>query len=142
MRVVSTAVFGLCVLAGMSIYLARAVWAKIGTPPANEAERLVRKQVEVFNRHDLDAFLACYASDVKFYQFPDKLLYSGLDSMREAYGRMFRAEPDLKVEITHRIVQGDFVIDHESGNRDGRKIDLTVIYQVKDGKIVAVWAIK
>jgi hypothetical protein len=106
---------------------------------AGIAEQLVQEQVEAYNRHDLDGFLNCYSPDIKLYDFPDKLVGSGLAGMRATYGRLFRETPDLKVAITERIAQGDTVIDHESGSGNGRKFSAIAIYRVKNGKIVGVW---
>ena len=116
--------------------------SKAGVTSASQAERVVQEQVEAYNRHDLDAFLKCYSPEVKVNQFPDKLLYTGLGAMREKYGRLFRRAPDVKVEITKRIVKGGTVIDHESGSANGGQFTAVAIYRVKDGKIVAVWFIE
>lgn len=143
------AVRGLCTVAAILMLASSAgpaqeikPSAKPGSPPANPAESVVQEQVEAYNRHDLDAFLKCYSPEAKLYEFPDKLTSTGLDAMREQYGRLFRRAPDVKVEITGHIVQGDTVIDHESGVANGRKFSAVAIYRVKDGKIVAVWFIE
>jgi hypothetical protein len=36
--------------------------------------------------------------------------------MRKTYGKIFAENPKLKVEIAKRIVQGEYVIDHEQVN--------------------------
>jgi hypothetical protein len=140
---------GLCAVALIFTFVPQPGSAQEGKPspiaggtPASQAERLVQDQVEAYNSHDLEAFLKWYSPEVKLYEFPDKLISSGLEPMREQYGRLFRRAPDVKVEITKRIVQGDTVIDHESGIANGRKFSAVAIYRVKDGKIVAVWFIK
>jgi hypothetical protein len=106
-------------------------------------EQIVQKQVEAYNRHDLESFLGFYAPDVKLYDFPDQERSSGLDAMRKTYGKLFADNPDLKVDIPKRIAQGDTVIDQEfifvNENRRGRAV---AIYRVKDGKIVAVWFVR
>jgi hypothetical protein len=109
------------------------------TPPVSEAEKIVQEQVEAYNRHDVEAFLKTYSSEIKLYEFPKKELSSGLDAMRETYGKLFEREPDLKATIAKRIVQGDYVIDHEQVSGGGRKFSAVAIYRVKDGKIAAVW---
>ena len=107
-----------------------------------DAERVVQEQVEAYNKHDLDAFVATYSPDIKAYRFPDKLLGSGHEEMRKVFGALFEKEPGLHAEIMKRIVQGDHVIDHEKvvvGGRDDRQV---AIYQVKGGKIINVWFIR
>ena len=112
------------------------------TPPVSEPEKIVHEQVEAYNRHDVDAFLKTYSSEIKLYEFPDKELSSGLDAMRKTYGKLFEREPDRKAKIVRRIVQGDYVIDHEEVSGGGRKFTAVAIYRVKDGKIEAVWFVK
>jgi len=106
-------------------------------------EQIVQKQVEAYNRHDLDAFLGFYAADVKLYDFPDKERSSGLDAMRKTYGKLFADNPDLKVDIPRRIVQGDTVIDQEFiFVNENRRLKAVAIYRVVDGKIAAVWFVR
>ena len=111
-------------------------------PTVTVAERVVQEQVEAYNRHDLEAFLKTYAPDVRVSDFPDKLRYSGLEAMRERYGAVFDRDPDLKVRIAKRVVQGDHVIDHEEVNRGGQQFTVVAIYRVEAGKIAAVWFLR
>src|SRR6185312_11711188 len=39
----------------------------------NTPEMLAQQQLNAYNAHDLDAFLAPYADDVEIYTFPNKL---------------------------------------------------------------------
>ena len=106
-------------------------------------ERAVQEQVEAYNRHDLDSFLGFYSPDVKLYDFPEKEVSSGLDAMRKTYGKLFADNPDLKVDIAKRIVQGDTVIDQEAVSVTNRpRFTAVAIYRVKDGKIAAVWFVR
>ena len=106
-------------------------------------EQVVQKQVEAYNRHDLDGFLSFYAADVKLYDFPDKERSSGLDAMRKTYGKLFADNPDLKVDIPKRIVQGDTVIDQEFVFvNENHRIKAVAIYRVVNGKIAAVWFVR
>ena len=111
---------------------------------AESAEQVVQEQVEAYNKHDVDLFLSTYSPEIKIYDFPDKLILSGLDKMREIYGPMFDQVPeDYKAEITKRIAQGNFVIDQEllTSESAGTRESAVAIYQVEDGKIVGVWFI-
>lgn len=114
------------------------------TAAVSDAERVVQAQLEAYNRRDIDAFLATYAPDVRIYDHPDRLQLEGLAAMRERYGPMFERVPDLHAAIERRIVQGDYVIDHErvTGLPDGRTIRAVAIYQVRDGRIQNVWFIQ
>ncbi len=109
---------------------------------AQDVERVIQKQVEAYNKHDLDAFLATYSPDIRLHEFPDKLTSSGLEEMRKQYGALFERAPGLKAEITKRIVQGNYVIDHEKVTFGGRESTAVAIYQIREGKIVNVWFIE
>ena len=116
---------------------------KAGDPPRSPAERVVQAQVEAYNRHDIEAFLKTYSAEVKVFDFPDKLRFSGLEAMRERYGKLFKSEPAPTVKIAKRIVQGDHVIDHEEVSRGAeRQLTAVAIYRVEGGKITAVWFLR
>jgi hypothetical protein len=110
------------------------------------AEQVVQTQLEAFNRRDIDGFLATYAPDVKMYSHPSqKIMISGLEQARQQYTAQFaHAFPDTHVEIPTRIVQGNFVIDHEvfTGAPDGTELRVVAIYEVREGKIQNVWFIE
>jgi hypothetical protein len=106
-------------------------------------ERIVQQQVDAYNRHDLDSFLGFYSSDVKLHDFPDKEVSSGVDAMRKTYGKLFADNPDLKVDIAKRIVQGDTVIDQEAVSvTSRRRFTAVAIYRVEKGKIASVWFVR
>jgi hypothetical protein len=112
------------------------------SPAPSGPEKIVQEQVDAYNRHDLEAFLKTYSPEIKLYQFPDKELSSGLERMRETYGKLFQKNPDLKVKIAGRIVQGDYVIDQEELSGVPSPFTAVAMYRVKDGKITAVWFLK
>ena len=101
-------------------------------------EKLVQEQVEAYNRHDLEAFLKTYSTEIKVFNFPDQEMSTGLDALRKIYGKMFADNPDLKVKIARRIVQGEVVIDQEEVNTGKREFTAVAIYRVKEGKIIEV----
>jgi uncharacterized protein (TIGR02246 family) len=78
------------------------------------AEQVVQAQVDAYNRHDIEAFLNTYAPEVEIYDHPDKLRLSGLEQMRKSYTAFFSKHPTVTAIITNRIVQGQYVIDHEA----------------------------
>jgi len=102
---------------------------------------VVQQQVNAYNARDLEAFIATYGPDIKIYNHPDKLGSSGHDAMRKTYGDMFKNTPKLHCEIVNRIVQGNFVIDHErvTGLPNGRVVNAVAIYEVRGDLIRNVW---
>ncbi|WP_206352064.1 nuclear transport factor 2 family protein [Tautonia rosea] len=114
----------------------------VPTREPSEAERIVQQQLDAYNRRDIDGFLETYAEEVTLSNFPDGLLSTGIDAMRTRYGAFFDRTPDLHAEVTQRIVQGDYVIDHEQVTAQGREFGAVAIYLVKNGKIQNVWLLR
>lgn len=107
-------------------------------------EDLAQQQLNAYNAGDIDAFLTPYADAVELYSFPDILLSTGKEKMKENYAGMFAALPDLHCELINRVVQGNTVIDQEriTGLQEGKIIEAIAIYQVENGKIAKVYFIQ
>lgn len=106
------------------------------------AERIVQAQLDAYNAKDLQAFIACYAEDVKVYRFPSMTLsMSGRAEMAERYGKNRFNLEHLHAELTGRMVHGCRVIDHEYVTASGREpVRAVAIYDVNaDGLIQTVW---
>lgn len=102
-------------------------------------EDLAQQQLNAYNAHDLEAFLAPYSNDVEIYSFPNKLDIKGKEKMREAY-QFITKTPRLHCKILSRIVRGNRVIDHEEVWGFGDKPFYGVaIYEIENGKIVRVY---
>lgn len=97
--------------------------------------------MDAYNRRDLEGFLALFAPDARLYAFPDTLLFEGHDQLRAVYGKLFTEAVDLHAEVTDRLVQGRFVIDREITTGMPGKPAMTglAIYEVRDGRVSAVW---
>jgi len=105
---------------------------------------LIDRQLEAYNRHDLEAFLGFYAEDVRFYDPPDRLSGQGIAHARERYRRRFTETPDVHVALETRIVQGPYVVDQEvlTGWTGGGTHRAVVVSEVRDGKIRASWFLR
>ncbi|MFY0629167.1 MAG: nuclear transport factor 2 family protein [Flavobacteriaceae bacterium] len=99
---------------------------------------VVQKQLEAYNNRDIETFVNVFAQDVKVYDYPNKLRYKGRKEMKKRYGPFFKNTKDLNCVIVKRIERGNFVIDEESVTANGNTFGAVAIYEVKDGKIVAV----
>lgn len=73
----------------------------------------VQAQLEAYNARDLERFVACYTPDVVVEDGAGNLMFQGHDAMRERYGPMFAAYPELHCRIVHRIRIGEYVVDEE-----------------------------
>jgi len=102
-------------------------------------EMLVQQQLNAYNAHDLEAFLAPYADDVEIYFFPDKQEMKGKEKMRKDY-QFVTETPGLYCRLVNRIIEGNLVIDHEEVWGFGKEpVRAIAMYVIQDGKIRKVY---
>lgn len=125
--------------------LAACATAPAGAPTMpSPAAVVVQRQLDAYNAHDLDGFLATYAPGIEIFDIADAATpqMSGIPAMRDVYSEMFATMPTLRCDLGNRIADGAFVIDHEicamgaPGDPPQRAI---AIYQVESGLIRRVW---
>ena len=116
------------------------------TPPeareeqASAAERVVERQYEAYNRRDIEAFVAAHSPKVRFYRYPDSLLFEGRDAIRECFGNMFASSPRLHATVNTRLTHGNKVVWKETatGIPGGRTNTAIFVWEVKDSLITKV----
>ena len=97
---------------------------------------IVARQVDAYNAHDLEAFLACYADDVVVTSGNGDLLLDGGEAVRDQYGVMFDQLPDVQVAVRHRIELGAWVVDDEHVTAAaGFEIEALVAYHAPGDQI-------
>ena len=99
---------------------------------------LVQRQVEAYNKRDLDAFMATYSNDVKIYFFNGDVRFKDKKAMRERFETYFKNTPDLHCEIKNRITITNKVIDKEYILANGKYRNAVAVYEVEDGLIQKV----
>ena len=107
----------------------------------DSVEAPVQRQLEAYNAHDLDRFVAEYSDDILVFRPPAaEPVISGKRAFAEHYARNRFNLPELHATVVSRIVSGDIVVDHEqvTGLPDGPRAAVAV-YRVKQGRIAAVW---
>ena len=101
----------------------------------------VQRQLDAYNAHDLERFVAEYADDVRVFRPPatDPVL-AGKPAFAAHYADNRFNLPSLHAEVVNRIVCGNTVVDHEriTGLQAG-VVDAIAVYQVTGGLIRAVW---
>jgi hypothetical protein len=101
----------------------------------------VQRQLEAYNAHDLERFVAEYADDVQVFRPPAvEPVLSGKAAFAAHYAKNRFSLPDLHAEVVNRIVSGQTVVDHEriTGLQDG-VVDAVAVYRIEDGRIRTVW---
>jgi hypothetical protein len=102
---------------------------------------VVQRQVEAYNDHDLDAFVASYSDIVEIFRMPSaEPSISGKSQLAEFYAAQRFGIPGLKAEILDRIVSGNKVVDLERvhGLR-ADPVEMIAVYEIVDGLIRRVW---
>ena len=116
--------------------------AAMSSPP--EPEAVVQAQLDAYNAHDVDAFVATYAEDIQLFEHPAKLLAAGHAQLRERYAPRFK-DSLLHAVVVKRIVMGSIVIDEEKVVRTfpegAGTLRAVAIYEVQAGKIAKAWLI-
>jgi len=103
---------------------------------------VIERQLEAYNSHELDRFLAEYSEDIRAFR-PPALEPSivGKAAFGEFYATQRFNRPGLHADVLNRMVLGSFVIDHEriSGIQD-QPFEVAIVYHVVDGLIQCTWA--
>lgn len=105
---------------------------------SSSPEAVVQRQLDAYNAHDLEGWLATYAQDAQQFEFPAKLLAAGHAEIRARTAPRLQ-DPLVHARLLKRSVMGSIVVDHEEVTRTfpggpGR-IGLVCIYEVRAGKI-------
>ncbi|MCU0445997.1 MAG: nuclear transport factor 2 family protein [Microscillaceae bacterium] len=100
-------------------------------------ETIIQKQWNAYNSRDIGTFTACFSDEVEVYMFPNQLLYTGKQKIREHYEDFFKTTPDLYCEVINRSINGNVVKDEVliTRQRKAEPAKATIIYQVEDGLI-------
>lgn len=104
-------------------------------------EALVQAQLDAYNAHDLQAFIACYSDGIKIYRPPAaEPVLSGKAAVADFYANKRFNLPALHAVVLNRMVLGNKVIDHErvAGVGDA-PFEAAAVYEVSGGLISAVW---
>lgn len=101
----------------------------------------VQRQLDAYNAHDLDRFVAEYADDVKVFRPPAvEPVLSGKAAFADHYARNRFTLPGLHADVVNRIVAGNKVVDHEriAGLGDGI-VEAIAVYEIDGERIRTVW---
>lgn len=101
----------------------------------------VQRQLDAYNARDLEPFVAEYSDDVVVFRPPaSEPVIAGKSAFAEHYAKNRFNLPELHATVLNRIVSGSIVVDHEQvTGLPGGPREAVAVYQVKDGRIAAVW---
>jgi hypothetical protein len=101
----------------------------------------VQRQLDAYNAHDLERFLAEYTEDIQVFRPPAaQPILSGKQAFGALYAQNRFNLPKLHAELVNRMVSGDTVVDHEriTGLQEG-VVEAIAVYKVTGGLIRAAW---
>jgi hypothetical protein len=109
-------------------------------------EQIVQQNIQCYNRRDLEGFLSTFSDNIELYSFGEgSPTVVGRENIRQFYKNLFEVSPRLHSTILNRIVLNNKVIDHEriTGRMGSDELlEIVVIYEVNDGKIFRITAIR
>jgi hypothetical protein len=105
---------------------------------------VVQKQLDMYNAQDIDGFSSVFAEDAQiFMNIGDTVpAMRGRAEIHDRYGKMFRENPQNKSTLKGRLVQGNFVFDHEWITGRDSEFQIVAIYEVRNGLIVRAWFVR
>lgn len=105
-------------------------------------EEVIQKQVEAYNKRDIETFVACHSPTVQLFNFSKAYPFcKDIKQLRQIYQDIFDQSPTLHSKIINRIVMGHTVIDHEliTGRIDADPFELIAIYEVQNQLITKAY---
>jgi ketosteroid isomerase-like protein len=111
-----------------------------GTRTLDPPDVLVQRLCDATNAHDLDAVVACFASDYRNVtpSHPERG-FVGAEQVRRNWQQIFAAVPDIAADVVAWTVDGDTVWsewEHRGTRRDGSQHLMrgVVVFVVRDGQ--------
>ena len=110
--------------------------ASTAAPGGLSADHPVNRQLDAYNAHRLDDFVACFAPSIRLTMGDGTVRAEGYEQLRSAYVPVF-AIAGRRASIANRIAVGAWVIDHEVVVDDsGRRFEAVVAYHLVEGEII------
>ena len=101
----------------------------------------MQRQLDAYNGHDLERFVAEYTDDIQVFRPPaTEPALSGKEAFAAHYAKNRFTLPNLHAEVVNRMVAGSTVVDHEriTGLQEGI-VEVIAVYQVVGERIRTVW---
>lgn len=105
--------------------------------PVNANTLVIDKLVEAYNSGNARAFADLFAPDALSCVHPGTITERSREEVYRLYRERFAQFPQNRTEVLHRIVIGDYVMDHERVRRspEAEPFEVLAIYLVQDSLI-------
>ena len=116
----------------------------MGQNPLPTPLEVVQAQLDAYNRQDVKAFAAQFAPEIKIYNRLGDSIPSlqGRQAVEKRYKELFDQYPKNYSTLTGRMVEGNYVIDHEVITGRERIARIMAVYEVLNGLITRCWFIR
>ncbi|MEL6809995.1 MAG: nuclear transport factor 2 family protein [Bacteroidota bacterium] len=111
---------------------------RVDRPVIENAEAIVQKHIAPYNTKKFEDMVACFSEDVVVRNFPDKISYTGRDSMLKNYTDFAAKNTGLWVLVDNRMSMKNVVIDEETALVSGKKYHQATVYEVNDKYITSM----
>lgn len=109
----------------------------------DQMTKLVERQLDAYNRRDLEAFSMCFHSEICMtYLLSGETRCKGKEQFERLSRQLFDSSPSLQCTIKSRIILEGSIIDEELVTGSSRFPDglhTVAIYGFRDGLIDRVW---
>ena len=104
-------------------------------------EAFAQRQLDAYNAHDLERFVAEYTEDVVVFRLPEaEPVLVGKQALAEHYSKNRFSLVGLHAELVNRMVFGNKVIDQERVHGvDPVPMEVAAVYEVTPQGISKVW---
>lgn len=105
--------------------------------------QLAKQQLDAYNEGDIDAFCACYHTNVTVLDEGGNTTMQGIEAFRQRYAQLFETFT-TNGTISHRVCLPPHVVEHEHWSRtnketqEGSKGEVLVRYTEYEGLIYRV----
>ena len=81
---------------------------------------LSRRQLDAYNRGDLDSFCACYHASIRVLEPDGTVRVDGMDAFRARYAKLFDDHDEVRATVSERMALGPHVVEREQWSRRAR----------------------
>ncbi|MEO8448300.1 MAG: nuclear transport factor 2 family protein [Gemmatimonadota bacterium] len=108
--------------------------------------RVAKRQIEAFNRKDLDGVMLLFADDATMTEFPSgKVIGENKAAIRARFDGLIKgmAKDFPVVRVEPRVVDGAFVLDRETwAAKPGQRNHAIWMYEIRGGLIRKAWTVR
>lgn len=106
--------------------------------------RVAEKQIEAFNRKDVDDMMVLFAETATMTEFPSgRVIAPNKATIRDRFATMLKSPNPPVVRVDPRVVEGPFVFEMETWSaKPGERNSSIWMYEIRGGLIQRAWTVR